>query len=78
MNTVLMLNLLFCTAILILGVVKFKKTEVKAFLYIGLAYGWFGVCNIQQLMGWGAGSMKMILAGERMFGYLLIYIGLLI
>jgi hypothetical protein len=78
MDKVLIMNLLFCIAILIFGVLKFKKTAVKAYLYIGLAYGWFGVCNIQQLLGWGSGDMKMVLAVERIFGYALIYVGLLI
>ena len=78
MDTMLLMNFLFCMIILVFGITKYSQTSRKAFLYIGLAYGWFAICNIQQIMGWGSGSMQMVLAIERIFGYALIYIGLLI
>jgi hypothetical protein len=49
MNYMYLLNLLFAVTILILGVKRYLQTEVKAFLFIGLAYALFGFSHLAVL-----------------------------
>ena len=71
-----LLNLIFAVTILVLGVKRYLQTEVRAFLFIGLAYALFGFSHLAVLMGWT--SIPTILSGVRTAGYIMVIIGLII
>ena len=76
MNYMYLLNLIFAATILVLGIKRFLQTDVKAFLFIGLAYALFGFSHLAVLMGWT--GIPAILSGVRTAGYIMVIIGLII
>jgi hypothetical protein len=57
--------------------VRYQKTGVKAFLFIGLAYALISISWVTQIMGLDVGVIKTILTAVRMGGYSMLIIGLL-
>ena len=45
------LNLVLCTVILVLGYWGYKKKDDKTPLYIGVAFGIFGISHLTTLLG---------------------------
>lgn len=76
MDYMLALNVVFCVLIVILGFRLYGKTEVKAFVFIAIAYVLFGFSHFSLLMKWTA--MMPILTAVRAGGYILMIIGLLV
>jgi hypothetical protein len=63
-------NLIFCTAILVLGYWGYRKrSDDKTTLFIGIAFGLFGVSHLATLLGLRSvfGSALLII---RTIGYL--------
>jgi hypothetical protein len=83
MNTI---NLIFCITVVVLGLLRYRRTAVRAFLFIGLAYACFALSWTVQLMGWpvtGIGSIdaalvKNALTGVRMTGYCFLIFGMIL
>ena len=76
MDLVLVANLIFSVAIVVLGIRRYKQTEVKAFLFVALGFLMYGISHLAGLTGFG--DMKTILIGIRSLGYIFVIIGLLI
>jgi hypothetical protein len=71
-------NFMFCLAIVALGIIRYRNTDVKAFLFIGLAYALFSLSWIAQIAGLDEGVVKSVLTVVRMGGYSMLIIGLLL
>jgi hypothetical protein len=68
-------NLLFSITIVTLGIKRYFQHDVKAFLFIGLAYVLFGFSHLSMLAGW---DFKAVLSAVRAGGYVLVIVGLLL
>jgi hypothetical protein len=76
MDYMLLLNILFCVAIIILGFRRYSQSGVKAFAFIATAFLLFGISHFALFMDWTA--LKPILAAVRAGGYIVVIIGLLL
>ncbi len=68
-------NLLFCIIILLLGWMEYEKTRKPLGLYVGVAFGLFGLSHLANLMG-VAFQYAGILTILRSIAYILIILGL--
>ena len=68
--TGLVMNLVFCLAILAFGVWVYFKYESSAALYIGIAFAFYAVSHVLGLLGL-AESLNMVGVVTRAIGYLL-------
>ena len=50
-DPIYMTNLTLCTIILVLGCVGYNKSQDKSPLYIGIAFGLFGLSHLSILLG---------------------------
>jgi len=50
-DPIYMTNLILCVIIFVLGCVGYKKSEDKSPLYIGIAFGLFGLSHLSILLG---------------------------
>ena len=72
-----LVNLVFCIAILILGVIKYRKTDVKAYLYVGLGFTMYAISHAFNIFGIaGNPGITETLIGVRPIGYILVIIGM--
>jgi len=78
MNYINVINLILAFGLVILSFYKFKQTSAKAFLFLSFAYVMMSISWFSLIMGWDTDFMQTVLLGERISGYLLIIIGLLI
>jgi hypothetical protein len=76
MNLTTVLNLVLSLSILVLGVKRYYQSGVKAFVFIGLGFFAFAISHFCVLMGWDAG-LKTLLSIDRVAGYILVIIGLI-
>ena len=77
MDYTTVMNLIFCLAILTLGIKKYKETGVKAFIFVGLGFTMFGISHAVTLMGY-APMVKAVLIAVRSAGYIMVIAGLLV
>jgi hypothetical protein len=59
MEPVLTINFIFCMIILVMGYLGFRKLESPLLLYIGIAFGLFGVSHLAQLAGYPSGAVSI-------------------
>jgi hypothetical protein len=69
------INLVLCIVILALGIWAFIKKKWDVPLYIGIAFGLFGVSHTLTLMGLAA-SLDAFIIVIRIIGYLLVIVAL--
>jgi hypothetical protein len=70
-KTTYIINLMFCTTILVLGIVGYKKNNNSALLTIGVAFGLFGTSHFLTLLSLGD-ALEVPLVAIRMSAYLLV------
>jgi hypothetical protein len=68
-------NLVLCIVILALGIWAFIKKKYDVPLYIGIAFGLFGISHTLTLMGLAA-SLDAFVIAIRVIGYLLVIVAL--
>ena len=51
LDPIYLTNLILCAIILALGIVGYKNSDDKAPLFIGIAFGLFGVSHLMTLLG---------------------------
>ncbi len=73
-NTVTLVNTIFCFVVFIVGMVFWGRTKYKAELYIGLAFGIFGLTHLAIVLGLEINLLLRIVA--RILAYLLVIYGL--
>ena len=69
------INLVLCIVILALGIWAFIKKKWDVPLYIGIAFGLFGISHTLTLMGLAA-SLSAFVIVIRVIGYLLVIVAL--
>ena len=75
MNPILIVNLILCIIILVLGIWGASKKKDNVPLYIGIAFGLFGVSHILTLLGLASG-LTVFLIIIRLIAYLLVVFAL--
>ena len=70
-NPVVTVNLVLCIIILALGIWGYSKKKGEVPLYIGIAFGLFGVSHLVTLLGLAAGLTAPLIA-VRLIAYLLV------
>ena len=51
LDAISLTNLVLCVIILVLGILGYKKSGDKSPLYIGIAFGLFGISHLVTLLG---------------------------
>ncbi len=51
MDTVVLVNLILCIVIVVLGVMEYTRTKSRVALYVGIAFGLFGISHLLTLLG---------------------------
>ena len=64
-------NLVFCAIILILGIIGYKRSEEMWPLFIGIAFGLFGVTHLLTLLDLKEALATLLLA-IRIIAYLMV------
>jgi len=64
-------NLVLCIIILVLGGLGYKKSRNKLPLYIGIAFGLFGISHLATLLGLKE-TLTTVLIIIRTFAYLIV------
>ncbi|MCK9151417.1 hypothetical protein [Methanobacterium alcaliphilum] len=75
LDPVIIANLFFCIVIVILSFWAFKKIKNIAILYIGAAFGLFGISHLAVIIGYE--SSETILIIIRGLAYVLVIIALI-
>ena len=75
MNPIVIVNLILCIIILGLGIWGYNKKKDAVPLYIGIAFGLFGVSHILTLLGL-ASTLTVLLIVIRLIAYLLVVFAL--
>ena len=64
-------NLVLCVATLILGVAGYRRSKSVVPLYIGIAFGLFGLSHLATLLGL-KDALEMVLVVVRTIAYLIV------
>ena len=71
LDPIYLTNLVLCAIILVLGIVGFRRSEESWPLFIGIAFGLFGVSHLLTLLGMEE-ALETALIGIRMLAYVLV------
>jgi hypothetical protein len=70
-DTLIFINLILCIIILIFGIISWQRTRNRVVLYVGTAFGLFGLSHLANLLGLGT-SLNVVLIVIRTLAYLLV------
>ncbi len=70
-NTITFINLVLCAVILVFGLVAWQRSRNRVVLYVGTAFGLFGLSHLATLLGLGS-SLATVLIVIRTCAYLLV------
>jgi hypothetical protein len=70
-DTLTFVNLVLSIVILVFGIISWQRTKSRVILYVGTAFGLFGLSHLATLLGL-ATSLKVVLIVIRTFAYLLV------
>jgi uncharacterized membrane protein (UPF0136 family) len=76
LNPVTVWNLIFTSAIFVLGMVGYQKTKSRTSFFIGLAFGLYAISHVVTLLGY-AQSLELFLLTIRTFAYVAVIYALL-
>jgi uncharacterized membrane protein (UPF0136 family) len=77
MDSIILVNLILCVAIVVMGVWEYIRTKSRVELYVGTAFGLFGVSHLLTLLGLAAGlTLPLIII--RLLAYLIVIYALYI
>ena len=71
MNMIYVVNLILCVVILIFGLMGWRRSGKDFPLYIGIAFGLFGLSHLATLLGLAA-QLKVLLIVVRTAAYLIV------
>jgi hypothetical protein len=71
-DPLLTINLILCIIILALGIWAYIKNKVNWPLYIGIAFGLFGISHLFAILGLTSGLLYYFLVVIRLIAYLLV------
>ena len=70
MDPVVILNLIFCVVIVVLAIIGYKRTDNTVPLYIGAAFGLFGISHFATVMGYASSTTALVII--RGLAYLIV------
>jgi uncharacterized membrane protein (UPF0136 family) len=70
-NTLTFTNLILCIVILVFGIISWQRTKSRVTLYVGIAFGLFGLSHLASLLGLST-SLNIPLIIDRTLAYLLV------
>lgn len=70
-DTLIFINLILCIIILIFGIISWQRTRNRVVLYVGTAFGLFGLSHLATLLGLSA-VLNVVLIVIRTLAYLLV------
>ena len=76
-DPVVIVNLILCIVILSLGIYEYARTRSRVELYVGTAFGLFGLSHLLTLLGMAA-ALPVFLIVIRLLAYLLVIYALYI
>ena len=77
MDPIILVNLILCVVIVVMGVYEYIRTRSRFELYVGTAFGLFGVSHLLTLLGLAAGlTLPLIII--RLLAYLIVIYALYI
>jgi uncharacterized membrane protein (UPF0136 family) len=65
------INLILCIVILVFGIVGWQRSKNRVVLYVGTAFGLFGLSHLANLLGLGT-TLNVVLIVIRTLAYLLV------
>ena len=71
LDPIYLTNLVLCAIILVLGIVGYKRSDEMWLLFIGIAFGLFGVSHLLTLLGLKE-ALTTLLIAIRTLAYLLV------
>lgn len=73
-DPVTIVNLIFCIIIVILGYAGYKKIDNTFPLYIGAAFGLFGISHLAVILGYASSEVALVLI--RGLGYIIVIVAM--
>jgi hypothetical protein len=70
-DTLVFINLILCIIILIFGIISWQRTRNRVVLYVGTAFGLFGLSHLATLLGLST-TLNVALIVIRTLAYLLV------
>ena len=70
-DTITFVNLVLCIVILIFGIIAYQRSKNRVVLYVGVAFGLFGLSHTATLLGLKT-SLNVVLIVIRTLAYLLV------
>jgi uncharacterized membrane protein (UPF0136 family) len=70
-DSITVVNLVLCIIILVLGLVGYRRSREASSLYVGIAFGLFGLSHLATLLGL-KDPLKVALIVVRTLAYLLV------
>ncbi|HVM71585.1 MAG TPA: hypothetical protein VMT91_07475 [Anaerolineales bacterium] len=70
-NTLTFINLILCIAILVFGIISWQRQKSQVALYVGIAFGLFGLTHLASLLGL-ATALNVPVIIIRLAAYLLV------
>jgi len=70
-NTLTFINLILCIAILVFGIISWQRQKSQVALYVGIAFGLFGLTHLASLLGL-ATALNVLVIIIRLAAYLLV------
>ena len=70
-NTITFINLILCIVILIFGIISYLRKKNRVTLYVGTAFGLFGLSHLASLLGLSS-ALEILLIIIRTCAYLLV------
>jgi len=70
-DTLTFINLILCIVILIFGIISYQRTKSRVTLYVGTAFGLFGLTHLATLLGLNV-TLNVAIIVIRTLAYLLV------
>jgi uncharacterized membrane protein (UPF0136 family) len=70
-DTLVFINLVLCIVILVFGIISWQRKRSRVVLYVGTAFGLFGLSHLANLLGL-SGTLNVALIVIRTLAYLLV------
>ena len=70
-DTITFVNLILCIIILIFGIIGYQRSKNQVVLFVGVAFGLFGLSHLATLLGLKT-SLNVVLIVIRTLAYLLV------
>jgi uncharacterized membrane protein (UPF0136 family) len=70
-NTMTFVNLVLCIVILVFGIISWQRSKSRVVLYVGMAFGLFGLSHLTTLLGLST-ALNTALIVVRTLAYLLV------